>query len=80
MSKNKAPDQAINFSLKAEVINQANALKLDISNVVEDSLKQAIVRAKEEEWLKLNRRSIKAYNERIERIGLYLNPLIKRKR
>ncbi|MBK9929591.1 MAG: type II toxin-antitoxin system CcdA family antitoxin [Saprospiraceae bacterium] len=80
MSKNKAPDQAINFSLKAEVVNQANALKLDISNVVEDSLKQAIVRAKEEEWLKLNRRSIKAYNERIERIGLYLNPLIKRKR
>lgn len=80
MSKNKAPDQAINFSLKAEVVTQANALKLDISNVVEDSLKQAIVRAKEEEWLKINRRSIKAYNERIERIGLYLNPLIKRKR
>lgn len=66
--------QAVNLSIRADIIKEAKALGINASRVAEDGLAAAVKKAKEEEWLKGAQAAIKAHNERVDRDG---GPLIK---
>jgi len=62
------------MSIRADIIADAKAYKINASEVSEAALAAAVKKAKEEEWIKENRGAIQAYNERIRTHGLYLKP------
>jgi antitoxin CcdA len=59
----------INLTIDEDLIAAAKELGLNASRAAETGLREAVKRAREEEWLRENRAAIEAYNARIEREG-----------
>lgn len=64
----KAPT---NLSLRIDLVERAKALDLNLSEVVETALEQAIVAAEQARWLAENEAAIDYYNKFIEKHGLF---------
>lgn len=64
----KAPT---NLSLRIDLVERAKALDLNLSEVVEAALEQAIVAAEQARWLAENEAAIDYYNKFIEKHGLF---------
>jgi antitoxin CcdA len=64
----KAPT---NLSLRIDLVERAKALDLNLSEVVETALEQAIVAAEQARWLAENKDAIDYYNKFIEKHGLF---------
>lgn len=62
---------ALNLSISDTILNEARALKLNLSQFVEERLDDYIKRRRAEKWQEENREAIKAYNERVERDGMW---------
>jgi antitoxin CcdA len=62
---------AVNLSVSEVILREARALKLNLSQVFEEGLREHLRRRRAEKWQEENRDAIKAYNERIEREGLW---------
>jgi len=62
---------AANLSVDERLLEQAKRLKLNLSQVFEASLGEAIRRHEREEWLRKNRAALDAYNEHVEREGVF---------
>lgn len=62
---------AVNLSISEVILREARALKLNLSQVLEEGLRERLKRRRAEKWLEENREAIQAYNERIEREGLW---------
>ena len=60
-----------NVSLRADVVAEARALGINLSETAERALIAAVREAKGREWLRRNSAAIEAYNERVERDGLF---------
>jgi antitoxin CcdA len=52
-------------------VRRARALKLNLSEVVETALEQAIVARERSNWVDENQDAIRAYNEFIEKHGVF---------
>ncbi len=74
MDTEKPKRRAVNLSIRADILTEAKAYKINASQEAEKALAAAVKKAKEEEWLKGAKPAIDAYNERIEKHGLYLKP------
>jgi len=61
--------RAVNLSIDEAKLAQARALKLNLSQLLEESLDKRLQTERERQWLEENREAIKAYNERIRRDG-----------
>ena len=61
---------AVNLSVSEVVLREARALKLNLSQVFEEGLREHLKRRRAEKWLEENRTAIEHFNERIERDGL----------
>lgn len=63
--------KAVNLSVDAELLAKARELDVNLSATLEDALK---ARTREEErkvWLEENRDALEAFNQRIERDGVW---------
>lgn len=62
--------RAANLSVKAELLDQAKALDINLSATLERALETEVRARKRQQWLVENREAITAYNARIERDGM----------
>ena len=67
--------KATNLSVDDRLLDQARRLKLNLSQVFEDSLTEAIRQRLREEWLSKNRAALDAYNEHVEEHGVFSDGL-----
>ena len=66
-----APKRAINLSLNSQVLDLAKEMGMNISQTVDRLLTEEVQRVYWERWQHDNAAAIAAYNERIEREGLF---------
>jgi antitoxin CcdA len=62
---------AVNLSVSEVLLREARALKLNLSQFLEDGLMEHIKKQRAQKWAEENAEAIKANNERIERDGLW---------
>ena len=62
---------ATNVSIQAEVVREAKALGLNLSEVCEAAVVEAVRRKQRESWLEENREAIEAYNDVVTRDGVF---------
>ena len=67
--------KAANLSVDEGLLEQARRLKLNLSQVLEAGLADAIRRQEGEAWLKKNRAALEAYNEHVEKHGVFSDGL-----
>src|SRR5258708_6447669 len=67
--------RATNLSVDDRLLDRAKRLKLNLSQVFEAGLERAIRQREAEEWLKRNRAALDAYNERVEKQGVFIEGL-----
>jgi len=67
--------KAANLSVDDGLLEQARRLKLNLSQVFEAGLAEAIRRRQREEWLRKNRDALDAYNEHVEKHGVFSDAL-----
>ncbi|MDP2077103.1 MAG: type II toxin-antitoxin system CcdA family antitoxin [Sulfuricurvum sp.] len=70
-----APKQSANLSINSDLIQQAKALKINLSKLLEEKLAQTIAVQKESLWLQENKEAIEDYNERIASQGTFSDRL-----
>lgn len=70
-----APKKATNLSLNSDLLRQVRKLNINLSQQVESYLAELVRRTKEQQWLAENAEAIAAYNERIERDGVFSDGL-----
>ena len=66
-----APKVATNLSARADIVREAKELGLNLSEVFESAVAEAVRRRRQELWIEENREAIGAYNARIERDGTF---------
>jgi antitoxin CcdA len=66
-----APKKATNLSINSDLLRQAKELNINLSQQVEGYLSELVRKAKEQQWLAENAEAIAAYNERIEKNGVF---------
>ena len=67
--------KATNLSVDDSLLDQARRLKLNLSQVFEASLTEAIRQRQREEWLRKNSAALDAYNEHVEKHGVFSDGL-----
>ncbi len=60
-----------NLSLRADLVERARSLELNVSEVVESALEKVIVEAEQTRWLSENEAAMDYYNSFIEKHGLF---------
>ena len=67
--------KAANLSVDEKLLARARRLGLNLSQVLEAGLADAIRRQEGERWLKKNRAALEAYNEHVEKHGVFSDGL-----
>ncbi len=62
----QAKKKAVNVSLDASLVEQARGHGINLSQLFERHLREAVRSADERAWFEANRESIEAYNARVE--------------
>ena len=68
---NVVPKKATNLSIRADLVEEARALGINLSHTLEVALAAEVKKAKEKQWLEENRAAIEAYGRYIEKHGLF---------
>ena len=66
-----ASKRPANVSVRAELLDKAKLLGINLSRTLEDRLAELVRDAEAREWLASNQRAIDAYNKRVEREGIW---------
>ena len=74
-STSRPQKKAVNLSINRELLNQARSGDLNLSSVLEAALEQKLRQLARERWLAENRVSIEAYNEQVEKHGVFSDGL-----
>jgi len=67
----KAPKKPTNLSLNSDLLKKTKALNINLSATLEQALQAKLAENAAEKWVKENNRAIKAYNESVEKNGLF---------
>jgi len=67
--------KATNLSIDIDLLDRAKRLKLNLSQVVETGLVEAIRQHERAQWLEKNRAALDAYNDHVERQGVFSDGL-----
>jgi len=67
--------KATNLSLPTDLVAEAKALGLSVSQIAERALAEAVRQAKAEAWLAENRQAIEAYNAKVAEQGMFNDDL-----
>ncbi|MDX8399988.1 MAG: type II toxin-antitoxin system CcdA family antitoxin [Gallionellaceae bacterium] len=68
-----SPKKATNITLSSDVLSEAKALGINISQACDKFLRDLVAREQERRWLSENAEFIAAYNASVERDGLPLD-------
>lgn len=68
---NAVPKKATNLSIRADLVEEARALGINLSRTLETALEVEVKKAKEKQWLEENRAAIEAYGRYIDKHGLF---------
>lgn len=63
--------RATNLSVDERLLERAKHFGLNLSRVLEDGLARAIREREAVEWLRRNRAALQAYNEQVEKRGVF---------
>ncbi|MGH8711697.1 MAG: type II toxin-antitoxin system CcdA family antitoxin [Burkholderiales bacterium] len=67
--------KAANLSVDGELLEKAKRLRLNLSQVFEAGLDEAIRQRQREEWLRKNRAALEAYNDYVDKHGVFSDRL-----
>ena len=67
----QARKKATNLSVNSDLLTKSRALKINLSQTLEEALAEKLKRIEEKKWLKNNKLAIKAYNEFVEEHGCF---------
>lgn len=65
----------ISLTVRADLLIEARALRLNTSRAAEAGIEAAVKEAKGKAWLAENKAAIDAYNERIDKFGTLIKPI-----
>jgi antitoxin CcdA len=65
------PKRATNVSIDAEILAEAKAMKINLSQTLEDELRKQVKTAREAKWREENKDVVESYNRLIERAGVF---------
>lgn len=71
MSTNPTTKRAANLSVRADLLEEARARKINLSQTLEVALAAELKKHREAEWLEQNKEAIAAYNREIAEHGLF---------
>ena len=71
MSAPRTRKKATNLSVDERLLERAKRAGLNLSQVFEAGLAEAIRRREAEQWLERNREALEAYNEHVEKHGVF---------
>ena len=71
----QAPKKATNLSINADLLRQARAMDINLSATLEQALLEALKKRLREQWLLENRAAIAAYNDHVEKHGVFSDGL-----
>jgi antitoxin CcdA len=75
-SRARAPTKvATNLSVRSDLVKSARAFELNLSEILEQALEQAVRERQREAWLEENEDAIDAYNARVGRRGVFSDGL-----
>ena len=63
--------KATNLSLSVELVKEAQALGLNLSRIVEESLREAVRAERSRKWLEENREGFESANRAIDKYGIF---------
>lgn len=63
--------KATNLSLSVELVKEAQALGLNLSRIVEESLREAVRTERARKWLEENREGFESANRAIDKYGIF---------
>lgn len=69
-----AKRRPVNLTIRADVLEEARALKLNTSQAAETGIIAAVREKHEQKWLKDSQSALQAHNRRIDRSGPLLTP------
>lgn len=64
-----------NLTIDAELLDEAKALGVNLSRVLEQGLRERVAQARRERWLEENADAIAEHNERVEARGVFSDRL-----
>jgi antitoxin CcdA len=67
--------KAANLSVRADLLEEARARKINLSQTLEAALAVELKKRREAEWLEQNKAAIEAYNREIAEHGLWSDGL-----
>jgi antitoxin CcdA len=70
-----AKKKSANLSVNETLLQQAKALNINLSQMLEQRLAEYLRESLQQSWVKENREAIDAYNRRIERNGVFSDGL-----
>ena len=63
--------KAANLTVRADLLEEARARKINLSQTLEVALSAELKRQRETEWLEQNKEAIEAYNREVAEHGLF---------
>ena len=72
---NRVGKKAANVTVNADLLREAKALNINLSQVLERSLAEVVQQTRRQHWLDENRQALDDYNRHIERDGVWSNGL-----
>lgn len=67
----RAPKRAANLSINADLLGKARELEINLSATLERALADELRTKRREQWLADNREAIGAYNDHVEKHGVF---------
>ncbi len=67
--------RATNLSVDEELLTEAKALNINLSQTLEDALRQLIRHKQSEQWKVDNRKALDSFDEHIDRNGVFSDKL-----
>ena len=71
----KPQKKAVNLSINRDLLIRARNVDLNLSSILEAALEQRLQEQARERWLKENRAGMQAYNEYVEKHGVFSDGL-----
>ena len=70
-----APKRPSNLSIYSDLLTEARKYKINLSGLLEQALVEKLTEKKRAEWREKNRAALEAYNQRIEKRGVFSDGL-----
>lgn len=66
-----APKKPTNVSVSGDLLAAARANKINLSQTLEDALRDKLRKIEQQRWLEENREAIEEYNRYVEKYGVF---------